>query len=346
MLIITPHLLSLFVALLLVAVGLGNAGDGVVDQPDYDVPDDALDVDDDPSPQPPQGAQPPSQPSATARPGQPLPDDPGGQPTPGTAGQPGQPPTHVTYERFHQAITRNQQLAIAQQQAGIRIATLEAQVRALTGVQPPAGGPAKPAFNESEEKARATMLRLLPGLDQILKHADKLSQVPEFMESATASDSARLNHVATQIWSGLDLAVSGFYGIASIDELDPFARKMLDDGFVNWLQSDASAAARYLAGDTTIGAEYFTKLQTGFLTPAQARVSAPPQPGGGAAPQPRPAVRPGQPPALAGRRPTPPVPRGGAGAGPVGQRPAQPSNKTPDAVHDAAADAFFAQGTT
>lgn len=297
--------------------GGGGGGDPIPDDahPEYDLDDHAGG----------QGDDPPGQPGAPA--GQPPVQDPARQP----AGGPGQDPrTPQTYtaDQYNQVASGYRTLQGQNQQMAGQLALMQRQIAALTGAQPPADPAAggQPPLSEADQKAVAAVYRLFPQLKPLLDKAQDLLTLPDAVNGFKSAQEAQQNAIATRTWDAFDTAVKGVFG----ETVHPFTKQSLDAAFVSWLETDQNAAARYRSGDLTLATEFMRMYQTGVIGPARARAQNP-NPAGGL---PR---RPGAP------QPPARVPRGGAGGSPAvpgGQRPAQPVD--PTAVHDAAADAYFA----
>lgn len=287
--------------------------------PEYDV-DFGDPPDDDPPVQGDPGATPPSR---TVQP--PAQGDPGAGPDPRT-----QAPTREQYDQLvtgYRSMERNFTTLQAQNQL------LQRQVAALTGQQPPAQPQGdQPQLTEADQKAIKAVYRLFPQLKPLLEKAQDILQLPEQVSSFKSEADSRWTDIGTRMWDSFDKAITQAYGLQNGAKLTPFAQKSIDSAFIAWLETDRNAAARYRMGDMTLPAEFMQMYRSGVIVPAQ-RATA-----GGTPNQQRGALgRPGQ------QQQPPRVPRGGPGSTTVGQRPQQPNTKKPDQVHDAAADAFFAQ---
>jgi hypothetical protein len=262
---------------------------------------------------------------------------------PRAPGAPGQDPrtpdpAFVAYQQQTQ-----QNMAYLQQQNERLMRT----VASLTGQQQPPG-PAAPVadpmanFSPQDRAAVEAIYRLLPGLKPLLERGTDLLGVPDAIAQIRQGEEGRWADIGTRMWQTFDTELRTVFGIEANQAMEPFAQKAIDAAFVNWLETDKNAQARYRMGDVTLAKEFLTNYQQGIIAPAaaaRARQTPPaPIPGRPGAP-----ITPGAP--GAPRRPAQPprVPRGGPGAAPVTQRPAQPNAQSPDQLHDAAADQFFAQ---
>jgi hypothetical protein len=290
----------------------GGGGDELDAHPDYDVNLDEAGG----TAEAPHTASSPS-------PGAPIPrGSQGGQPP--VPGSDQSTPQTVTPEQYDQVVQygRYQQQALAQLQA--HNALLQRQLAALTGVTPPQRDPSVPQLSEADEKAIAAVYRLFPKLRPLLERADELLQVPGTVKNFQTEADNRWTDLGTRMWTAFDQEVAKTWPGGRLHD---FAQKAIDQAFISWLETDRNAAARYRMGDLTLPTEFMGMYRSGIIVPAQRGTNGN---------QPGPAAR------RTGAQP-PRVPRGGPGATTVGSRPQQPNVKNADEVHDAAADAFFAQ---
>jgi hypothetical protein len=302
------------------------AGGGAVDDPsahpDYDVDFGDVVVDD------------PANPQNPGAPAAPPVQDPSRQP-----GDPGQDPRTPPVDAA--AFTQLQQTVIqSQQQTASLIAEnrrLMQAIGTLTGQQPGPQQPSadQPQLSEADQKAVAAIYRLFPNLRPLLEKAQELVAIPETVRGFQQDTQSRWNDLGARMWQTFDGEVRKAYGLADGVAMTPFAQKAIDSAFVNWLETDKNAQARYRMGDTTLPAEFMKNYVNGVVVPARARQTPPAVPG-----QP---PTPGQPGVRRPAQQPPRVPRGGPGGAPVTTAPAQPNVKKPDEIHSAAADAYFAQ---
>jgi hypothetical protein len=290
-----------------------DAGGEFDAQPDYDIELDNGDGGtDDPAYPAHSGAQPPRAPVQDPRRDSPAP------------GQDQRAPTTFSQEQYNQVITGYRDRERQLQGATAQIQLLQRQVAALTGAQPPSQTTGQqPQLSEADQKAITAVYRLFPGLKPLLEKSQELLTLPQAVQGFKTDAEARWTDLGTRMWQAFDQTVSqAFPG----GKLHPFAQQSIDSAFVAWLEADKNAAARYRLGDMTLPTEFMAMYRNGVIVPAQrAAGTQPPQRGV---------------PGRAGMQPR--VPRGGPSASPAGQRPAQPDPKDAGAVHDAAADAYFA----
>lgn len=293
--------------------GGGGGGDAGDVHPEYDIDLEAGDAGaggaDDPAGQM-QGAAPrtPVQPPATGQ---------------GPGAGPDSRPPQYTPEQVSQVVTGYRQLAQRAQAIEAQNQLLQRQVAALTGVQPPQQQPGQ-QLSEADQKAIAAVYRLFPQLKPLLEKAQDILTLPDTVNGFKSEAESRWTDLGTRMWHQFDSAVKQLYA----GPLHPFAQKAIDAAFVAWLETDQSAGARYRMGDMTLPGEFLKMYRNGLVVPAM-RAGNPPNPQRGL-----PGRQPGQPPR---------VPRGGPGGNAIGQQPPQPNVKDADAVHNAAADAYFAQ---
>lgn len=294
--------------------GAPAAGDPPPDpsaHPEYD-----LDEFDDPPGDDPPGAQPGAPPAVPGTP----PPPPGG---PGTGS--GTPDAAAFTALQTQVSTLQGQLT-----------TMAAHNRRLLqalGAPPPATPPpgtGDPQLSEADRKAVEAVYRLFPKLRGILDNADKLLEAPQAIQRFQSDDQARWDAIGTRMWDALDKSVATTYNLQGEQQVSPFVKQGIDSAFLNWLETDKNAQARYRMGDTTLAGEFMQMFVNGVIVPAQ-RVRATPPNGG--PPTNQPPRRGAQPPR---------VPRGGPGTPPATPGGAPPAPKKADEVHAAAADAYFA----
>lgn len=289
----------------------GADGEYTDAQPDYDIELDPGDGDpEDHSAQ--SGAQPPRALGPGSATGLPAP------------GPDQRTPTTYSQEQYNQVVTGYRDRERALQGASAQIQLLQRQVAALTGAAPPTQTTGQqPQLSDADQKAITAVYRLFPGLKPLLEKSQELLTLPQAVQGFKTDAEARWTDLGTRMWQAFDQTVSqAFPG----GKLHPFAQQSIDSAFVAWLEADKNAAARYRLGDMTLPTEFMAMYRNGVIVPAQRAAGTQPQQRGV--------------PGRAGAQPR--VPRGGPSASPAGQRPAQPDPKDAGAVHDAAADAYFA----
>jgi hypothetical protein len=233
-------------------------------------------------------------------------------------------PPQYTPEQVSQVVTGYRNLLQRSQAIEAQNQLLQRQVAALTGVQPPQQQPGQ-QLSEADQKAIAAVYRLFPQLKPLLEKAQDILTLPDTVNTFKTEAEGRWVDLGNRMWHQFDQAVKEIYP----GQLHPFAQKAIDAAFVSWLETDPQAGARYRVGDMTLPGEFLKMYRNGLVVPAM-RAGNPSTPQRG----------------LTGRQPPgqpPRVPRGGPGGNAIGQQPPQPNVKDPAAVHDAAADAYFAQ---
>lgn len=214
----------------------------------------------------------------------------------------------------------------AAREAQAKADRFRAMAEAAAGIQ----FPAEPTrLDPRVQEARASLERIMPGINQFYEVMPYLMQMAQQMQGAkidprqlsalpdvfSSVDVQWKQHGANQLKPIYD-AIAQDYGV---DSLNPRQRDNVTRDFIDWLEADRTGARaeRYTQGDPNLRGEYLSDYRGAFIHPLQ-RTGAP----GAGAPPPR----------AAG---LPPAPRSGGGAPPVGAPPAAPTDL------DAAADASW-----
>jgi hypothetical protein len=230
--------------------------------------------------------------------------------------QRGEPPQNVPYRRFEEV----SRAAATEREARIRLEErtriLEEQLRGR-GQQP-----TPPAVEESQDDKdiRENLERLYPAL-KTLKDLPvaKIMANMERVESIDANDQARWEEVGRAAWAALDKQVVDHYG-GPIEDAE--MKDTIDLAFQSWLRRSPEAQAMYLRQDPNLVPTFWSRYTGAIVRPAVRKAEAAS--------------------VTTAQQRQPRAPRGG-NASVVASAPKQPSVKDPDAVHDAAADAFLAR---
>jgi hypothetical protein len=227
----------------------------------------------------------------------------------------GGPPQQVPYERLQQIAQARQQEYEGRVRAEERARMLEEQ---LTRLQYPQS--AAPPQEESAEdrEIRESLERLYPALRSLKDlPIDKVLKAMERVDSIDANDQARWEDVGRRTWDALDQQIEKHYG-GRIE--DGEMRDTIYDAFQLWLRRSEQAQAMYLRQDPELVPSFWKRYAGAIVRPAVRRAEA-------------------QTVSSATRR-QPNAPRGGSQTT-VTTAPRQPNPEDPEAIHEAAADAFL-----
>lgn len=86
---------------------------------------------------------------------------------------------------------------------------------------------------------------------------------------------AQTEHYWTNVGGGylrsLQAQASKIFG----PELDPFARRAIETGFIDWIENDPEAKRRYLATDPTLVEDYWKQYESRVLDPVRRKATVP-----------------------------------------------------------------------
>jgi hypothetical protein len=126
------------------------------------------------------------------------------------------------------------------------------------------GQPAQAQEDPFTTRVREQLLQVFPQLKMLVDLAPHLEKLPQVLPQHEAQQDAFYQQLGTQHMSALTSAAATLYGVEKLS--DP-QRSFLSQQFIGWLGNDQARQRRYMAGDTSVTADFMQEFQAVMLDP-------------------------------------------------------------------------------
>jgi len=136
--------------------------------------------------------------------------------------------------------------------------------RMHTGLNQALGNQPGQPVDPQVARIREQMLTVFPELRAVVENAQAVSTMIEQFPTVQGHMTATNEQLAANAFSQIDEKLAEVFSDES-GKINPFAKRLAQQGFIDYLQSDKTAFQRYVRGDKTLVTEWFGRFENDFV---------------------------------------------------------------------------------
>jgi hypothetical protein len=168
--------------------------------------------------------------------------------------------------RFSEVTSANRRLQQENEQLKQRFSSMEGEFgRLRSGLSSALGQEPGQQVDPQVARIREQMLQVFPELKQVIERSKDLEGVLESYPSVQSHMTATTEQLARTAFATLGESLKPHYADPTTGEIDPLAARIFQQGFIDYLQSDPKAYARYVRGDQALVGEWFGRVENALI---------------------------------------------------------------------------------
>lgn len=136
--------------------------------------------------------------------------------------------------------------------------------RMQTGLNTALGNDPRQRVDPQVARIREQMLTVFPELRAVVENAQAVSTMIETFPTVQGHMTATNEQLAAAAFSLIDEQLKPVFADAE-GKIPPFAKRMAQQGFIDYLQSDPAAFQRYTRGDKSLVTEWYGRFESDFI---------------------------------------------------------------------------------